>query len=81
MPICDLVMKWTKFPDREIEMLVDIMDIPLEEVSDYYMSYILRDMSKFENDIKTQLQDYITSKMNRNTTTTKKPNKKKDGKE
>lgn len=87
MPVCDLAMKWTKFPAREIEMLTDIMDIPLEEIADYYMSHILRDMNEFEAGLKLQLQDYIMSKMSKSTpTTTRKPQSgrkqtKKDGKE
>lgn len=31
-------MKWTSYPSREIEMLKDVMDIPADEIADYYIS-------------------------------------------
>lgn len=62
-PEFNIVMKWPKFPQREIEMLVDVMDIPTEEISDYYLNKVTDEMDKFMNSMKSQLSDYLKDKL------------------
>lgn len=62
-PDWNLVMKWNKFPQKELDMLVSIMDIPIDEISDYYMNKIQRNFDAFVKDIKDQLGSYIKTKL------------------
>lgn len=63
-PDWNLVMKWSNFPQKELDMLLSVMDIPVEEISDYYMNKIKQDFNDFIKDIKSQLSSYIKSKIN-----------------
>lgn len=71
-PKIELDVKWNKFPSREIEMLIDIMDIPKQEISDYYINNIKDDMNSFIDNIKNQLTKYIEEKLSQNKTDKKK---------
>jgi hypothetical protein len=52
---------WTDFPQREIEMLVDVMSVPKEAIIDYYTSQIsletIRDM------VKVIISEFIEKKL------------------
>ena len=38
LPTINIQLDWEKYPEREIEMLQDIMEIPLEEIVDWYIN-------------------------------------------
>ena len=43
LPDLQVKMDWPNFPAKEIDMLCDIMDIPSEEIVDWYMGQIDKD--------------------------------------
>lgn len=60
LPDISVKLNWTKYPEREIDMLVDIMDIPVSEIVDWYIN-------KFgANEIKKLMEDSIKSYFNIN---------------
>lgn len=63
-PDWNLVMKWPKFPQKELDMLTTVMDIPLNEVTDYYIDKIQSELDALMLNIKDQLCDYIDNKLN-----------------
>lgn len=38
LPEININLQWKKYPEKEIEMLKDIMDIPMQEIVDWYIS-------------------------------------------
>ena len=38
LPTINIQLDWEKYPEREIEMLQDIMEVPLEEIVDWYIN-------------------------------------------
>lgn len=60
LPDISVKLNCTKYPEREIDMLVDIMDIPVSEIVDWYIN-------KFgANEIKKLMEDSIKSYFNIN---------------
>lgn len=59
-----LTMKWPKFPEKELDMLMTVMDIPMDEISEYYIGNIRNEFDEFISNLKSQLGDYITKKLN-----------------
>lgn len=55
LPEIDIRLKWSKYPEREIEMLTDIMDVQMSEIVDWYIN-------KFGvNEIKKLIENSIES--------------------
>ena len=55
LPEIDVQLKWSKYPEREIEMLTDIMDVQMSEIVDWYIN-------KFGvNEIKKLIENSIES--------------------
>jgi hypothetical protein len=58
IPELKIELVWTKYPEREIEMLKDIMDIPVDEIIQWYIN-------KFDlNNIRQQISDSINKTLN-----------------
>jgi len=69
-------VKWNDFPSKEISLLLDIMNVPIDDVIDYYTNNI--DMTEILDEIKSDLKKYIRSKIeSESTTEIKKQTKKK----
>lgn len=69
-------VKWNNFPSKEISLLLDVMDVPIDDVIDYYTNNI--DMIEILDEIKSDLKKYICSKIESEPTTEiKKQTKKK----
>lgn len=83
-PDWSVVMKWPKFPENEITLLHTVMDIPMDEIADYYMGCIQDEFNEFMNNIRSQITDYIQSKLRKDepptTTKDKTPQKTTDNK-
>lgn len=76
MPKWNIAMKWTNFPKREIEMLTEVMDVPMEEVTNYYLDKITSEFDEFMNGIGDQLKEYLTKKVNEDKKVADAPEKK-----
>ena len=59
-PSIKVGIDWKKFPEREIEMLKDIMDVPIDEVIDYYTNSL--DMTEILEEVKANLYTFILEK-------------------
>lgn len=58
LPEINIQLKWAKYPEREIEMLTDIMDVQMSEIVDWYIN-------KFGvNEIKKLMENSIKSYFN-----------------
>lgn len=57
-PNFSINVKWDKYPSKEIEMLKDIMDIPVVEIVDWYLDNIQLD--EFVMAFKTAIDDKIS---------------------
>ena len=58
LPNIDIQLNWDKYPSREIEMLQDIMEVPMEEIVEWYIN-------KFGvNEIKKLMENSIKSYFN-----------------
>lgn len=58
LPKLNLEVSWEKYPEREIEMLKDIMDIPVNDIIEWYAS-------KFDlTTIKKQISEAIQNTLN-----------------
>ena len=68
-PTIKTEITWKKFPQREIDMLVNVMDIPMSEIVDYYINSLSLD------DLLESIKDQIPVYINSNTETTKKSKK------
>lgn len=73
-PKCDISLKWNKFPQREIEMLKEVMDIPIEEISNYYINKMNGDLQDIINAWKEQISSYINNKFEPDAEPDKQPN-------
>lgn len=58
-----LTMKWPKFPQKELDMLLTVMDVPIEDIEEYYLSHIKEEFDSFIGNLKKQLGDYIEKKL------------------
>ena len=58
LPELKIDLSWNKYPEREIEMLKDIMEIPVEDIIAWYVS-------KFDiNAIKSMIEESINTQLN-----------------
>ncbi len=62
-PNWSIVMKWPNFPQNEIALLHRSMDIPIDEIADYYLDNITQEFDSFINNIKKQLSNYLIEKI------------------
>ncbi len=60
-PDIDCTIKWNRFPMRQMEMLIDFMDISVDDICDYFMSKL--DVDAVREDLKKQIAGYIEKKM------------------
>jgi len=62
-PEWNLAMKWSKFPEREMSMLLEVMDVPVDEISNYYMDSIRTEFDAFMDNLRDQFNTYIASQL------------------
>jgi hypothetical protein len=62
-PNWSIVMKWPNFPQNEISLLFCSMDIPIDEIADYYLDNITQEFDSFMGNIKKQLRNYLIEKI------------------
>ena len=55
----DHIVSWPNFPTREIEMLVDVMDIDINEIVDYYVNSL--DINTIRDDIAKSVAAVLTN--------------------
>lgn len=60
-PEWKLSISWPDFPQKELDMLITVMDVPMSDIEDYYLRHIQADFNSesFMDNIKSQLGDYI----------------------
>lgn len=58
-PLLDININWDDFPTKELDLLIDVMDIDPEEIISWYTSNI--DIKEVVNIISESLVDYIKS--------------------
>jgi len=56
-PVIDAKIKWTKFPTKQLECLMDMMGVDVDVVVDYYINKL--DLNEIREELKTQLKDSI----------------------
>lgn len=66
-PKITVKIDWSKFPQKQLELLVDMMDVDLELISDYFINNI--NMDDIRQSIKEQIVNTIKNKMIREETT------------
>lgn len=59
-PTFKVEVKWDKFPSKQIEMLKDVMDIPEEEILNWYLDNI--DMVEIAQAVKDGIRQRLTPK-------------------
>ena len=59
---CDI--NWTKFPQKQMDVLMDMMGVDLEDVCDFYISKI--DLNDIRESIKRDIKTYIETAMGYN---------------
>ena len=62
-PNWSIVMKWPNFPQNEIALLFRSMDIPIDEIADYYLDNITQEFDSFMGNIKKQLHNYLIERL------------------
>lgn len=75
LPKSSISLDWKKFPKREIEMLRDVMDIPVEEISNYYINIMAEDIQSLVSDLQDQISSYIEQSLKKEPTNAKLPKK------
>lgn len=75
LPKSSISLDWKKFPKREIEMLRDVMDIPVEEISNYYINIMTEDIQSLVSDLQDQISSYIEQSLKKEPTNAKLPKK------
>lgn len=58
-PKVDYKINWTKFPSRQMEMLIDFMGVDMNDICEFYIDKL--DMITIREDLKKQIRDYIIS--------------------
>lgn len=53
--------EWKNFPQKQLDALVDVMEVPTEEIVDYIYAEMMEVMG---DELKRQVKDYIVSKIN-----------------
>ncbi len=61
-PDIDCKIRWNKFPTRQMEMLLDFMDVSLDDICEYFMKQL--DIDVVRKELKEQIASFIESKMN-----------------
>jgi hypothetical protein len=59
-PTFEPKIEWTKFPQKQLEMLIDYMDVDLDKICEYYINKI--SLSDLKCALSKQIKDYISSK-------------------
>lgn len=60
-PVIDFNIKWNEYPENEIDMLMNLMEIDKDKIINYYTSNI--DIQLIKNDIQKSLEKYINKKI------------------
>lgn len=68
---------WKTYPEKEINMLVDLMDIPYNEIVEWYISKI--DIKSVVEDLKDSIRKHMSSACVEEEVETKEPPKRKPG--
>lgn len=64
LPDIQVSVKWDNFPKKEVEMLMDIMEIPIESIIQWYINQINIEHLSFC--LNESIKDYIIKKLNIN---------------
>lgn len=56
-PLLDIKVNWDEFPTKELDLLIDVMDIDIDSIINWYISKI--DMNEVKNIISNSLIEYI----------------------
>ena len=56
-PLLDIKVNWDDFPTKELDLLIDVMDIDINDIIDWYTTKI--DMNEVKNIISNSLIKYI----------------------
>jgi hypothetical protein len=57
IPAVDASVMWIKFPAQEIKMLMDLMDVSLDEITDWYIKQV--DVAKLTTTIQEAIKRHI----------------------
>lgn len=60
-PEVDCFINWDVFPTKEIELLIDVMDVDIKDILEYYTNKL--DLNAIKESIKNSLESYINSKL------------------
>lgn len=60
IPIVMSTIEWMQFPRKELDMLMDVMDVDRNEILEWYMSKL--DLNAIKESIKCSLNEYFNSK-------------------
>ena len=60
-PEVDCFINWDVFPTKEIELLIDVMDVDIKDILEYYTNKL--DLNAIKESIKNNLELYINSKL------------------
>lgn len=81
-PVIDFNIKWNEYPENEVDMLMNLMEIDKDKIINYYTSNI--DIQLIKNDIQKSLEKYINKKITKveppKTESTEQPKKTKKSK-
>lgn len=61
LPAINCKVKWSKFPQKQMDVLIDMMGISVEDVCDFYISKI--NLNDIRESIKTEIEQYINTAM------------------
>lgn len=64
LPSINCNIKWSKFPQKQMDVLMDMMGVDLEDVCDFYISKI--NLDDIRESIKTDIKQYIEDAMGYN---------------
>lgn len=60
-PEIDCKIRWNKFPMRQMEMLIDFMDISVDDICEFFMKQL--DVDAIRQELKEQIAAFIENKM------------------
>ena len=61
-PNIDCFVEWEVFPTKEIELLIDVMEVNIEDILEYYANKL--DLNTIKESIKKNLESYIAGRLN-----------------
>lgn len=61
MPTINVDVKWKNFPIKEINMLIDLMDVTEEDIVDWYINNV--DVDTVATQIKESIKKYLTDQL------------------